>query len=151
MTLQGLIAARRTERGWSYADLEHRAGGKLSKSRWQQLGTGARITEFPEPATLEVMAEVLEVETTTILLSAATTIGMVVRRRGPHLADLMPAGTDRLSPRMRDAILAIIRAAVAESLNLDETGGLGADVTLEWQPPDHQRRNASPRTGDHRA
>jgi hypothetical protein len=75
---------------------------------------------------------------------AAASLGLDARWRGPMLAQLLPAGTDRLSDRMRDAILAIVRAAVAESWQreADEPGHPGADLTLEWPKTDETSRRA---------
>jgi hypothetical protein len=155
LTLQALIRARMDERGWSYAELERRSAGALTKGRWQQLGTGVRMANFPEPTNLRTMADVLEVEVTTVLLAAAQTLGIDARRRGPDLAQLLPAGTDRLSERMRDAILTIIRAAVADTL-ADESdppdNGLGAHQTLSWRKVDApSRRNNPGRSTENRA
>jgi hypothetical protein len=83
--------------------------------------------KFPDPSSLSVIAEVLEVDITTVVLAAARSVGLDVRTRGTDLAHLLPALTERLSGRMRDAILTLVRAAVAESRS-DE----GSDVA----PPD---------------
>jgi hypothetical protein len=139
LPLHALIRMRMDERGWSYGQLAHRSRGGLTKSRWQQLGTQTRMKEFPELATVKLMSDVLEVDETTIVLSVATSLGIDVRfRGGPMLAQLLPAGTDLLSDRMRDALLAVIRAAVAEAATrasvAEETGhGPHAEPeTYEW-------------------
>lgn len=116
LTLQQVIRGRMDERGWSYSDLARRSGDRLNRNRWQQFGTGRRLTRFPEPANIVLMAEVLEVDVTTVLHAVAQSLGINARRRGPDLAHLLPAGTDRLSDRTRDAILAIVRATVADTL-----------------------------------
>jgi hypothetical protein len=144
LPLQNLIRLRMDERGWSYAQLAHRSQGRLTKSRWQQLGTMTRMKEFPELQTVKLMADVLEVDETTIVLSAAASLGIDARLRGPMLAQLLPAGTDLLSDRMRDAILGVIRAAVAEAATrAGETegvapGGASGDPpeTYEWAKTD---------------
>lgn len=154
LTLQALIRARMDERGWSYADLERRSDGALTKGRWQQLGSGTRMAQFPEPSNLQTMADVLEVEVTTVILCAAQTLGLDARRRGPDLAQLLPAGTDRLSERMRDAILTVIRAAVADTLTeTDENDpAVLPGQTLEWRKTDApSRRNNPGRATDNRA
>jgi hypothetical protein len=116
LPLHQLIQMRRDERGWSYDQLAHRSKGKLTKSRWQQLGTQTRMKEFPELATVHLLAEVLEMDETTIVLSVATSLGIDVRfRGGPMFAQLLPAGTDLLSDRARDAVLGLIRVMVAEA------------------------------------
>lgn len=119
LTLQQLIRTRMDERGWSYADLAHRAGDELTRSRWQQLGTGVRMRAFPEPHTIALIAHVLEVDVTTVVLACAEALGLDAHLRGPDLAQLLPAGTERLPERMRDAILAVIRAAVAQTFEDD--------------------------------
>ena len=120
LTLQALIRARMDERGWSYNDLERLSGGRLTRGRWQQLGSGARITKFPDPDTLLILSEVLQFDVTAVVLGAARSLDLPVQQRGPDLAQLLPAGTDRLSSRMRDAILTLVRAAVAESLEFGQ-------------------------------
>lgn len=136
LTLQELIRARMDERGWSYSDLARRAGPTvgLTKGRWQQLGTGRRMTEFPEPATLQHIADVLEVDVTTVLLATGRTLGLPVRVRGSNFGNLLPAGVDQLTERIRDGLLTIIRATVAERLTSEpgDSGTNDLDVTLEW-------------------
>lgn len=151
--LQTLIRARIDERGWSYSDLERLAGGRLTKGRWHQLATGIRMERFPEPDTINLLAEVLAVDATAVVLATAATLGIPVRPRGPALAQLLPSGTDNLSDQMRDAVLAIIRAAVAESLtsnNDNEVSARDAEA-FAWPKTDSSRgRNAAPRGGENR-
>jgi hypothetical protein len=101
--------------GWSYADLEKLSGRALSRGRWQQLGSGVQQKKFPDPTSLLVIAQVLEVDITTVVLAAAQAVGLAVTPAGGDLAHLLPPGTHRLSDRMRDAILMVIRAGVADS------------------------------------
>lgn len=146
LPLHELIRARMDDRGWSYGQLEHRSKGALTKGRWQQLGTQVRMKSFPEPDTIRVVARVLELDETTILLAVGESLGLDVTRRGPMLAQLLPAGTDQLSDRFRDSILAIIRAAVAETWERaeDEPGPpSAADVTLEWPHTDETTRRST--------
>jgi hypothetical protein len=120
------------ERGWSYADLERESGRALSRGRWQQLGSTDTQPTFPNPESLQVIARVLQIDVTSVVLAAARAAGLPVPAQASDLANLLPAGTERLSEPMRDAILGLIRAAVAEAtvdpLSHRETGG----VTLEW-------------------
>lgn len=103
--------------------------------------------ELPQPDTLRLIARVLELDETTVLLAAGESLGLDVRRRGPMLAQLLPPGTDQLSDRFQDALLAVIRAAVAESWERtpDEPGppGGGSDVTLEWPHTEDATRRSS--------
>lgn len=160
-TLQELIQARMHERGWSYADLARRSGDALTKGRWQQLGSGSRMSRFPEPDTVMLMVSALEFDVNTVVLACAKSLHLPVSLRGPDLAQLLPAGTDRLTERMRDAILAIIRAAVAETLaqTSAETAELDGRIVpaqtrrspggvLEWSK---SARNATRRSGEDHA
>jgi hypothetical protein len=131
--------------------------GDSRKSRWQQLGTQTRMKEFPELATVRILADVLEVDETSIVLSVAASLGIDVRLRGPLFAQLLPAGTDLLSPRVRDAFLALLRAAVADAAaHADEAdAGHGAHAepeTYEWAKTASADGSApNVRTGDHSA
>jgi hypothetical protein len=159
LPLHALIRLRMDERGWSYGQLAHRSHGRLTKSRWQQLGTAVRMKEFPELATVKLLSDVLEVDETTIVLSVASSLGLNARfRGGPMLAQLLPAGTDLLEDRMRDAILGIIRAAVAEAVarvDAAEEAGHAAHAeseTYEWaRSASADVRNTGERTSEHPA
>ena len=115
MTLQEVIRSRMDERGWSYADLARRTGDEITRSRLRQFGTGLRLKEWPDVNTLKLLARALQINETTIVLSTAKSLDFDISHRGPSLAHLLPTGTDRLTDAMRDAILNIIRAAVAET------------------------------------
>lgn len=115
-------------RGWSYSDLERQSDGALTRGRWQQLGSGVEQKRFPDPSSLLVIARVLDVDITTVVLAAAQAVGLPVTPVGGDLAHLLPPGTDRLSERMRDAILMVIRAGVAESPGRRD----GGPPSLEW-------------------
>jgi hypothetical protein len=136
LSLDGLIRAGMKERGWSYSDLERASGRALTRARWQQLGSGVPQRKFPDPSSLTVIADVLEVDITTVVLAAARSVGLDVRTRGTDLAHLLPALTERLSERMRAAILSLVRAAVAETRRADESdiaaSGALHGLRLEW-------------------
>ena len=129
--LDDLIRAGMHERGWSYSDLERASDRALTRGRWQQLGSGVPQRKFPDPASLTVIARVLEVDTTTVVLAAARSLGLDVGRQRAELAHLLPVHTERISERMRDAILTLIRSAVAEApddrgLEVSRSGALRA-------------------------
>ena len=130
------------QHGWSYTDLERASGRALTRGRWQQLGSGVQQRNFPDPGSLAVISQVLEVDITTVVLAAAQHLGLNVQHRGDSLSELLPAGTDQLSERMRDAILTLIRAAVADTLVGDRTTADRPDeltgLRLEW------RKSAAP-------
>ncbi|MCW0214028.1 MAG: helix-turn-helix transcriptional regulator [Pseudonocardia sp.] len=153
MTLHQLLRSRMDERGWSYSDLERRSDRALSRGRWQQLGSGVQQKKFPDPASLVVIAQVLEIDITTVVLAAAGGLGLDTRIHGSEFARLLPAGTERLSAPMRDAILGIIRAAVADADAHPESAGSAPNgLRLEWskaaapsrQNPNGPNADASP-------
>jgi len=132
-TLQQLLRARMDERGWSYTDLERRSDRALSRGRWHQLGAGAPPRKFPDPGSLVVIAQVLEVDITTVVLAAARSVGLDARTRESELSRLLPSGTERLSDRTRDALLATIRAAVADVADRSPAPDDGLrGLALEW-------------------
>ena len=136
-TLADLIATRRSERGWSYRHLQERSGDVIKSQRWQQLGTGVRIKEFPEPASIQAIADALEIGVDRVLLAAARSIGLEVRGHRSELASMLPAGADRLTQAQRDAVLAVIRSMVNPSGEIHAT---------EDEEP--QQEQGSPADGD---
>jgi hypothetical protein len=155
LTLQQLIRSHMDARGWSYSDLERQSGHALSRGRWQQLGSGVQQKRFPDPASLSIIAQVLEVDVTTVVLAAAQAVGLDVGRAGGSLAHLLPPGTERLSERMRDALLMVIRASVADAPG-HQDGPLSDRAehpSLEWpksDAPSRRHRNGPAQaTDDH--
>lgn len=151
LTLHQLIRSHMDARGWSYSDLERQSDGALSRGRWQQLGSGVEQKRFPDPASLLVIARVLDVDITTVVLAAAQAVGLSVTPVGGDLAHLLPPGTDRLSERMRDAILMVIRAGVADLP--DRHGERGDQQSLELPksaaPSRRHRNGPAPASDDH--
>ncbi len=126
-TLDELIAERKRLRGFSYADLENRAASTISRQRWQQLGTGVRIKEFPEPATLEAMATALDVDVAEVVLAAARSIGLDVKRGAQSdLAARLPSTADRLTEVQRDAIVTLVRSITEVQHELEDSSQPGA-------------------------
>lgn len=156
LTLHQLIRSRMDARGWSYSDLERRSDSALSRGRWQQLGSGVQQKRFPDPASLSVIAQVLDVDITTVVLAAAQAVGLAVTPAGGDLAHLLPPGAERLSERMRDAILMVIRAAVADSPDdredrEDRPSGRTSPPSLEWPKsaaPSRRHQNGPAQTTD---
>lgn len=159
LTLGDLVSSRLRERGWSLNEVVRRSDGRISRSRWQQYSANARMLELPRVAHLQALADVLEVDLATVIFAAARTVGLDVRRRGPDLAHLLPAGTDLLTTEMRDGLLAVIRAAVAEAARRhserDEDrassgSGTSPGGVYEWDEgePSLSRRNADRRAGE---
>lgn len=78
-TLAEFIKIEKGRTGVSYRELEARSNSTISAQRWQQLGTGVRMKEFPEPTTLEAMATALNVDVTKLVLASARSLGLDVR------------------------------------------------------------------------
>lgn len=134
--LRELIRQRMRDRGWSYSDLERMSDRTLTRGRWQQLGSGVPQRRFPDPESLTAIARVLDVDITTVVLAAAQTVGLDVARRRTGISELLPERTEQLSEGMRDAILTLIRAAVAEASADQSVAAARADsldgLRLEW-------------------
>lgn len=109
-TLADLIQRRKAARGWSYREIAARGNDVISAQRWQQLGTGVRLREFPEPSTLAGMADALEVDVSAVLLATAKSLGLDVRRHQSELATMLPSSAGELTPDQRDAVLAVVKA-----------------------------------------
>lgn len=122
-TLADLIQARKTARGWSYREIAARGNDVISAQRWQQLGTGVRLKEFPEPTTVSAMADALEVDVAAVLLATAKSLGLDVQRRQSELAAMLPSAADQLTPDQRDAVLAVVRAMTPAKENRHEDTG----------------------------
>lgn len=125
-TLADLITRRKRERGWSYRQLQERSHDVITYGRWQQLGSGVRLTEFPEPTTLQAIADALEVDVTAVVLSTALSIGLGVRHRRSEFAAMLPAYTELLDDDQRDALLGVVRTMVSAQRRL-----LGAQMDPE--------------------
>lgn len=144
LTLHQLIRSLMEAHGWSYSDLERLSGHALSRGRWQQLGAGVQQKKFPDPASLLVIAQVLEVDITTVVLAAARAVGLDVTPAGVGLAHLLPSGSDRLSERMRDAILMVVRAGLADHHLDGQISDRASAPSLEWPKsaaPSRRHRN----------
>lgn len=148
-SLQLLIRSRMDERGLTFPELERASG--LGKSRWHQLASGKRMRTWPDPDTLRLIADTLGYDHTTIVLATAQSLGLEVRTRGSLFSQLLPTGTDLLSPDTREALLSLVRAVVADALGRqhEQETAEGADP----ERPDGQRvgirrRNAASSGGN---
>ncbi|TDH57518.1 hypothetical protein E2F47_01740 [Mycobacterium eburneum] len=110
--LAQLITEQRRIRGFSYRDLEARAFSVITHQRWQQLGSGSRVKEFSEPATLRAMARALDVDEALVVLSMAKSIGLNVESGGSQsaLARMLPNSARYLTAGQRHAIVGLIRS-----------------------------------------
>lgn len=114
--LQQLITEQKQLRGRSYGDYERMAGHVITRQRWQQLGTGARIKEFSEPATIKAMADALEVDVAVVVLAMAKSLGLPIGSgiAQSDLAVMLPPSARNLTPEQRDAIVRLVRVFAPE-------------------------------------
>lgn len=132
--LQQLITEQKNLRNRSYGDYERMAGYVISRQRWQQLGTGARIKEFSEPATIKAMAEALEVDVAVVVLAMAKSLGLPIESgvAQSDLAVMLPPSARKLTPEQRDAIVRLVRVFAPEE---DEHHADQPDVTTDSSTP----------------
>lgn len=134
-TLAELITEQKAFRGYSYRTLEARADSVITAQRWQQLGTGVRIKEFPEPATLQAMANALGVDVTAVVMAAARSIGLPVRRVAESdLAAMLPQSASLLTTDQRDAILAVVRSITRGATHAERTADPDPQAKAEGTP-----------------
>lgn len=109
--LQQLISEKKRLSGLPYSAYEERTGHVVSRQRWQQLGSGERIKEFSEPATIQAMADALEVDVAVVVLAMAKTVGLPVETgiAQSDLAVMLPPSARNLNVEQRDAIVRLVR------------------------------------------
>ena len=108
LTLRDLIQRHIDSTGESRRALGDRCGVAHQTLGYWWNGS---IKSFPEPETMLAFANATRTPIETVLLATARTIGLPVHGV-PDLAAMLPPGTDSLSARERDAVLAVIRALV---------------------------------------
>lgn len=113
-TISDLLNAYRDRTGHSYDEMARRTNDEMRGSRIQQLTVNKpAVKAFPDARTVELLSQLLEVPIATTVLAFASSLGLSVRDSAPTLAQILPPGTDNLTPQDRDAILAVIRQLVA--------------------------------------
>jgi hypothetical protein len=107
LSLQDLIRTLKGDR--TYLGLEEASGGVVKAQRWNQIVNGIRISEFPEPRTIEAMSKALNVNVEVLVLAFARAVGLDVQRHRSMFADLLPPMVDKLTDADRDYILNTVR------------------------------------------
>ncbi|OBJ14595.1 hypothetical protein A5622_02165 [Mycobacterium sp. 1245801.1] len=107
LTLPELIRSLKGDR--TYKDLEAASGGTIKAQRWNQFANGERLNEFPEPRTLEAMADTLPCDIEVVILACARSVGIDVHRRQSRFVDMLPPSVDELSERSKSALLNMAR------------------------------------------
>lgn len=98
-------------RGASYPDLARRTGNAISHQALHKLVTEPRKA-FPDPKTLQVLSELLDLPVATIVLACARSLGLAVRQAGTELDVVLPPGTETLTGEDREAIRVVTRALI---------------------------------------
>jgi transcriptional regulator with XRE-family HTH domain len=97
--LQRLIQERLRERGWSYGEVARRGG--LPRSTVYTLATTRNLARPPRPATIDALAQGLDVPVSAVRAAAAESTGL-------HYYDEVPAGRRDPADRDRDLLIASI-------------------------------------------
>src|SRR5436309_12334137 len=79
--LQQLIRQRLAERGWSYGDVARRGG--LPRSTVYTLATTRNLARPPRPATIDALAQGLDVPVASVRSAAAESTGLHYVDQGP--------------------------------------------------------------------
>lgn len=109
MNLSELIKTHKGDR--SYEALSEDCGGSPRAARLQQLATQPQ-KNFPDPETMEALALGLRVPAITVVLSAAESFGVDVRRALPALLDRLPVGVERLDENQIQVLVDVARTFV---------------------------------------
>jgi transcriptional regulator with XRE-family HTH domain len=97
--LQALIQQRLRERGWSYGDVARRGG--VPRSTVYTLASTRNLARPPRPATLDGLAQGLDLPVSAVRAAAAESTGL-------HYYDEAPAGPQRPGDGEREILIASI-------------------------------------------
>jgi hypothetical protein len=112
-TISELLAQYRDRTGASYDEMSRSVHGAITSAWFHKLTTSPPKSFPRDAATVQQLAELLQVSITTILEAFAASLGLPVAQTKPLLVVTMPPGTDVLEPADVDAIRAVIRQLVA--------------------------------------
>jgi transcriptional regulator with XRE-family HTH domain len=97
--LQRLIRQRLRERGWSYGEVAKRS--QLPRSTVYTLAMTRNLTRPPRPATIDALAQGLEVPVSAVRTAAAESTGL-------HYYDDAPFGPEQPGDQQRELLIASI-------------------------------------------
>ena len=114
--LQRLIRQRLAERGWSYGQVARRGG--LPRSTVYTLATTQNLGRPPRPATIDALAEGLDVPVSAVRAAAAASTGLhyygepAARGQDPddRERELLIASIDELTPEDRRHVAALVES-----------------------------------------
>ena len=112
--LQRLIQRRLREQGWSYGQVARRGG--LPRSTVYTLAITRNLVRPPRPATIDALAQGLDVPVSVVRAAAAESTGLhyydqpAAGRPGDPERELLIASIDELSPEDRRHVAALVES-----------------------------------------
>ena len=114
--LQRLIQQRLRERGWSYGEVARRGG--LPRSTVYTLATTPNLARPPRPATIDALAEGLDVPVSAVRASATESTGLYYYKQvpagqedqGDPEKEFLIASIDELTPEDRHHVAALVES-----------------------------------------
>lgn len=95
----------------SLADLEDLSGGEIKRAQWGKWRNG-QMLNFPEPATIQAIAQALNLNVTLVVLACAKTLGLDVTTHRNRLENLLPPRAADLTDRQIEAVVSVVDAIV---------------------------------------
>lgn len=112
-TISELLAQYRDRTGASYDEMSRSVRGEITSAWFHKLTTSPPKSFPRDAATVQQLADLLQVSITTILEAFAASLGLPIAQSKSLLALTLPPGADTLEPADVDAIRAVIRQLVA--------------------------------------
>ncbi len=106
MNLSELIDTHRGAR--SYSELSRDCGGAPTDKRLQQM-VRTSIKNFPDPPSIKALAQGLRVPEVEVVLAAAESLGLDVRRKRSRLVELLPEAADHLTEEQASAVAHLLQ------------------------------------------
>ncbi|MFC3299604.1 hypothetical protein ACFOD8_08270 [Arthrobacter agilis] len=116
-SISELLRSEKDASGLSYRDLVERAskaGYSLKFQYVNELVVSGPKSWPKNPDTFRALAAILRVSEKSVVLAYAASLGLDVTDSTSPFATRLPAGTEKLSPSMQDALIAVVRAATQE-------------------------------------
>jgi transcriptional regulator with XRE-family HTH domain len=112
-----LITARRTEMGWTLADIVKNSGGTISQSAISVLTTKGEARQPPRPATLAALARGLKLSLDVVQQAAAESAGYRLvpiesRESSIKAIQAIAAVSDELTPEQTDELAELVQRTI---------------------------------------
>lgn len=111
-TIAELLTEYRRRTGASYEDMSRRVDGAITTAWFHKLTTQPPRSFPRDAATVQHLADLLQVPIPTILLGFAAALGLPVEQPGSLLSITLPPGSDILDPGDVEAVRAVVRQLV---------------------------------------